>query len=45
MLRGRLARVRYPVPGQREPEFATRSHIMIAQQLSATSAAAIWGRR
>jgi DNA-3-methyladenine glycosylase II len=39
-----LARVGYPAPRQREPGFATLLRIMVAQQLSTKSAAAIWGR-
>ena len=37
-----LARVGYPAPRQREPGFATLLRIMVAQQLSTKSAAAIW---
>jgi DNA-3-methyladenine glycosylase II len=39
-----LAKVGYPAPRQREPGFATLLRIMVAQQLSTKSAAAIWGR-
>jgi DNA-3-methyladenine glycosylase II len=39
-----LGRVGYPAPRQREPGFATLLRIMVAQQLSTKSAAAIWGR-
>jgi DNA-3-methyladenine glycosylase II len=39
-----LARVGYPAPRQREPGFATLLRIMVAQQLSTRSAAAIWAR-
>jgi DNA-3-methyladenine glycosylase II len=39
-----LARIGYPAPRQREPGFATLLRIMVAQQLSTRSAAAIWGR-
>jgi DNA-3-methyladenine glycosylase II len=39
-----VARVGYPAPRQREPGFATLLRIMVAQQLSTRSAAAIWGR-
>jgi DNA-3-methyladenine glycosylase II len=39
-----LARVGYPSPRQREPGFATLLRIMVAQQLSTRSAAAIWAR-
>jgi DNA-3-methyladenine glycosylase II len=39
-----LKRVGYPAPRQREPGFATLLRIMVAQQLSTRSAAAIWGR-
>jgi DNA-3-methyladenine glycosylase II len=39
-----LARVGYPAPRQRDPGFATLLRIMVAQQLSTRSAAAIWGR-
>jgi DNA-3-methyladenine glycosylase II len=39
-----LQRVGYPAPRQREPGFATLLRIMVAQQLSTRSAAAIWAR-
>jgi DNA-3-methyladenine glycosylase II len=39
-----LALVGYPAPRQREPGFATLLRIMVAQQLSTKSAAAIWAR-
>jgi DNA-3-methyladenine glycosylase II len=39
-----LARVGYPAQRQRDPGFATLLRIMVAQQLSTKSAAAIWGR-
>jgi DNA-3-methyladenine glycosylase II len=39
-----LERVGYPAPRQRDPGFATLLRIMVAQQLSTRSAAAIWGR-
>jgi DNA-3-methyladenine glycosylase II len=39
-----LLRIGYPAPRQREPGFATLLRIMIAQQLSTRSAAAIWAR-
>ena len=39
-----LEKVGYPAPRQREPGFATLLRIMVAQQLSTKSAAAIWGR-
>jgi DNA-3-methyladenine glycosylase II len=39
-----LVRVGYPAPRQREPGFATLLRIMVAQQLSTRSAAAIWVR-
>jgi DNA-3-methyladenine glycosylase II len=39
-----LARVGYPAPRHREPGFATLLRIMVAQQLSTKSAAAIWAR-
>jgi DNA-3-methyladenine glycosylase II len=39
-----LERIGYPAPRQREPGFATLLRIMVAQQLSTRSAAAIWGR-
>ena len=39
-----LARVGYPAPRQRDPGFATLLRIMVAQQLSTRSAAAIWAR-
>jgi DNA-3-methyladenine glycosylase II len=39
-----LVRVGYPASRQREPGFATLLRIMVAQQLSTKSAAAIWAR-
>jgi DNA-3-methyladenine glycosylase II len=39
-----LERVGYPAPRQREAGFATLLRIMVAQQLSTKSAAAIWAR-
>ena len=39
-----VGRVGYPAPRQREPGFATLLRIMVAQQLSTKSAAAIWAR-
>jgi DNA-3-methyladenine glycosylase II len=39
-----LERIGYPAPRQREPGFATLLRIMVAQQLSTRSAAAIWAR-
>jgi DNA-3-methyladenine glycosylase II len=39
-----LERVGYPAPRHREPGFATLLRIMVAQQLSTRSAAAIWAR-
>jgi DNA-3-methyladenine glycosylase II len=39
-----LGRVGYPAPRHREPGFATLLRIMVAQQLSTKSAAAIWAR-
>jgi DNA-3-methyladenine glycosylase II len=39
-----LEQVGYPAPRQREPGFATLLRIMVAQQLSTRSAAAIWAR-
>jgi DNA-3-methyladenine glycosylase II len=39
-----LELVGYPAPRQREPGFATLLRIMVAQQLSTRSAAAIWSR-
>ena len=39
-----LARIGYPAPREREPGFATLLRIMVAQQLSTRSAAAIWAR-
>jgi DNA-3-methyladenine glycosylase II len=39
-----LERVGYPAPRHREPGFATLLRIMVAQQLSTKSAAAIWAR-
>jgi DNA-3-methyladenine glycosylase II len=41
---GALQRIGYPAPRQREPGFATLLRIMVAQQLSTRSAAAIWAR-
>jgi DNA-3-methyladenine glycosylase II len=41
---GALERIGYPAPRQREPGFATLLRIMVAQQLSTKSAAAIWAR-
>jgi DNA-3-methyladenine glycosylase II len=41
---GALQRIGYPSPRQREPGFATLLRIMVAQQLSTRSAAAIWAR-
>lgn len=37
-----LARVGYPAPRQRDPGFATLLRIILAQQVSTASAAAIW---
>ncbi len=39
-----LERIGYPAPRQRDPGFATLLRIMVAQQLSTRSAAAIWAR-
>jgi DNA-3-methyladenine glycosylase II len=39
-----LARIGYPEPRVRHPGFATLLRIMVAQQLSTRSAAAIWAR-
>jgi DNA-3-methyladenine glycosylase II len=39
-----LLRVGYPAPRERAPGFATLLRIMVAQQLSTRSAAAIWAR-
>jgi DNA-3-methyladenine glycosylase II len=39
-----LERIGYPAPRQRQPGFATLLRIMVAQQLSTRSAAAIWAR-
>ncbi len=39
-----VARIGYPIPRQRPPGFATLLRIMVAQQVSTKSAAAIWGR-
>ena len=39
-----LERVGYPAPRHREAGFATLLRIMVAQQLSTKSAAAIWAR-
>ena len=41
---GALERIGYPAPRQRDPGFATLLRIMVAQQLSTRSAAAIWAR-
>jgi DNA-3-methyladenine glycosylase II len=37
-----LARIGYPPPRSREPSFATLAHIVLAQQVSVASAAAVW---
>jgi DNA-3-methyladenine glycosylase II len=37
-----LARIGYPPPRRREPSFATLAHIVLAQQVSVASAAAVW---
>ncbi len=39
-----LETIGYPAPRQRDPGFATLLRIMVAQQLSTRSAAAIWAR-
>jgi DNA-3-methyladenine glycosylase II len=39
-----LARIGYPPARQREPGFATLVHIVVAQQVSTASAAAVWRR-
>ena len=41
-LRRALACVGYPAPRQRDPGFATLLRIILAQQVSTASAAAIW---
>jgi DNA-3-methyladenine glycosylase II len=41
-LRNAIARVGYPAPRQRDPGFATLLRIILAQQVSTASAAAIW---
>jgi DNA-3-methyladenine glycosylase II len=41
-LRAAIARVGYPAPRQRDPGFATLLRIILAQQVSTASAAAIW---
>ncbi|HET6469320.1 MAG TPA: hypothetical protein VFG43_13185 [Geminicoccaceae bacterium] len=43
-IRQALARIGYPTPRVREPGFATLLRVIVAQQLSTRSAAAIWGR-
>lgn len=37
-----LARIGYPPPRRRAPSFATLAHIVLAQQVSVASAAAVW---
>ncbi|HEX6010637.1 MAG TPA: hypothetical protein VFY87_02305, partial [Geminicoccaceae bacterium] len=37
-----LARIGYPPPRRREPSSATLAHIVLAQQVSVASAAAVW---
>lgn len=39
-----VARIGYPIPRVRKPGFATLMQIMVGQQVSTRSAAAIWGR-
>lgn len=39
-----LTRLGYPPPRTREPGFATLVHIILAQQVSTASAAAVWAR-
>src|ERR687886_853060 len=39
-----LARIGHPAPRVREPGFATLLRVIVAQQLSTRSAAAIWAR-
>ena len=41
-LRRAIARVGYPAPRQRDPGFATLLRIILAQQVSTASAAALW---
>ena len=41
-LRAAIGRVGYPAPRQRDPGFATLLRIILAQQVSTASAAAIW---
>ncbi len=41
-LRAAIARIGYPAPRQRDPGFATLLRIILAQQVSTASAAAIW---
>ena len=41
-LRAAIVRVGYPAPRQRDPGFATLLQIILAQQVSTASAAAIW---
>ena len=41
-LRVAIGRVGYPAPRQRDPGFATLLRIILAQQVSTASAAAIW---
>lgn len=39
-----IARIGYPIPRLRSPGFSTLLRIMVSQQVSTKSAAAIWGR-
>ena len=41
-LRAAIARIGYPTPRQRDPGFSTLLRIILAQQVSTASAAAIW---
>src|SRR5262245_48306936 len=41
-LRDAIVRVGYPAPRQRDPGFATLLRIILAQQVSTASAAAMW---
>ena len=41
-LRAAIARIGYPTPRQRDPGFSTLLRIILAQQVSTASAAAMW---
>lgn len=43
-VRAAVARIGYPIPRVRRPGFATLLQIIVSQQVSTRSAAAIWGR-